>query len=195
MTRRMTVVMALAAGLAGACGGSAPEAAPAQSSQRTVTESSESGLSFGDALTRAEQRYPNAEAFEVEYERHQGSRVVEVEVIQGDDVREVYFDPSNGQIVHEALETPEADEASALPQLHGDIQAGRVSMRRGLELAMSSHPEADVRAVELQVVDGRTVVSVLVSEPGGARRYLHDAASGQLVSEGAGSLEHDEASE
>jgi uncharacterized membrane protein YkoI len=182
--------MMMGAMILAACGGGAAESSGSSSS--TVTESSSTTLSFADALSRAEAAYPGTSAFEVEYEEHEGRRVVEVEVVSGAEVREVYYDPSTGDVVHEASETPEADEALALPTIRDGITAGTLSMRRSIELATSTYPAASIEAVELQVENGTAVVSILVREAAGVTRYVHDAASGALISNAPGTAEHAE---
>lgn len=173
-----------------ACGGGT--AATSSSTSATVTETSTSTLSFADALGRAEAAYPGTAAFEVEYEEHEGRRVVEVEVLSGDSVREVYYDLTSGDVVHEASETPEADEAAALPVLRAGIDAGSLSMRRALEIATANYAEASIDAVELQVENGVAIVSIVVREASGTTRYVHDPATGSRVSSAPGSAEHSE---
>lgn len=186
MNARTTVVLAI---FLCACGGGAA----ATSRGGTATESeATSALGFSDALARAEAAYPGTHAFEVEVEEHEGRRVIEVEVLSGAEVREIYYDPSTGDVVHEASETPEAEEAAALPTLRDGIAAGTFSLRGALTLAASSYPAGSIEAVELQVEGGTPVVSIVVRGASGSTRHVHDAATGTLVSSAPGSAEHAE---
>jgi uncharacterized iron-regulated membrane protein len=186
MIGRWTMVGAAA--LLAACGGST---ASSSGSGSTATASGAATLSFGDALTRTETAHPDAKAFEVEYEEHGGRRVIEVEVLSGETVHAVFYDPASGEVVEEADETPEADEAASLPTVRAAIEAGSVSMRSALELANSHHPEG-IEAVELQVENGAVVVAVLVRDASGMARYAHDPATGNELSRAAGAAEHAE---
>jgi uncharacterized membrane protein YkoI len=65
-------------------------------------------------------------------------------------------------------------------------------MRGSLALAASAYPAASIEAVELQVENGTPIVSVVVRDASGSTRYVHDAATGTLVSSAPGSAEHAE---
>lgn len=188
----MTVVVVL---VAAACGGGAAETAPPASAETATAGSSSASLSFDDALSRAEAAYPDAPAFEVEYETHEGARVLEVEMMTTTGVHEVYYDLASGAAVHESDETPDADETAAFPALRAQISAGAISMRRALELASSQYPAGSVEAVEFAVEGGRVVTAIVAREASGATRHVHDAASGEHLSSAPAHGEHDEATE
>jgi uncharacterized iron-regulated membrane protein len=188
MTRRtwaIGVVVVLSA-----CGGGAASSSGGTTS--TGGTAAAAPIRLVDALDRAEAHLPSTQPFEVEYEEHEGRRVIEVEVISGETVHAVFYDPATGEIVDEADETPEADEAAALPALRDQIAAGTLSLRRALELATSSYDVASVEAVELVIENGAGAASVLVREEAGMTRYLHEPTTGAVISSGPGTAEHGE---
>ena len=164
------------------CGGAPATSSGASSSASTTHTASSTEISsehFESVLADSATRAPNTHPFEVEIERWNGNYVIEVEVAQGDAIRDLYYDPTSGAFVGEE---PEAvGNAASFAHLTSELRAGRASLATALASARRDHP-GNLRQVEVQSRDGRLVVEVAVEGQG--ESYLYDAASGTAIGRG-----------
>jgi uncharacterized membrane protein YkoI len=173
---RLNQIAVIMAVLATACGGAREEGTSASATPSTASSTEISSAQFEAVLADASTRAPGTQPFEVEIERWNGHYVIEVEVAQGDAIRDLYYDPSNGSFVGEE---PEAvGNAASFAHLTSELSAGHASLSSALASARHDHP-GNLRQVEVQSRDGRLVVEVAVE--GDGQSYLYDASSGALV--------------
>ena len=149
------------------------------STTHTASSTEISSAHFESVLADSATRAPSTQPFEVEIERRNGSYVIEVEVAQGDTIRDLYYDPTSGAFVGEE---PEAvGNAASFAHLTSELSAGHASLAAALASARHDHP-GNLRQVEVQSRDGRLVIEVAVEGQG--ESYLYDAASGTLIGRG-----------
>lgn len=146
------------------CGGS-PE--PESRVDPEPSAGGEATMSFEDALAAGRAQMPDGMPIEVEVEMVDGTRYLEVEMIEGDGITEMYFDPSNGELFRSGPEAMEEDEAAAFPSLRAALEARPRAMEEALERALATHDAANVREVSLVWAEDALAVRV-VTEDGGA---------------------------
>lgn len=179
--RRLLLLTTTALALTACSGASSAEDEPPP----TTTEGGEAtpGSSFGfdEALAAARLEMPAGIPIEVEHEDVGGRSLLEVELIDGDVVRELYYDPRDGTLARRGDEQLTEDEQAALPALREALSAGEATLERAIEVARQHHDDASLREVELELSDGRPVVQVEIDVGGAAQAHLYDLETGEPV--------------
>lgn len=157
-----------------ACGGARSDA---------TTAPAREALDLRSVVGVARAQAPGAIPIEVEHETLDGAATLEVEVLEGGVIRELYFDPATGALLQDGVEELAPDEAEALPALEAALSDGGVTLEDAVDFALATHADDDVREVELELHDGRLVLEVGVRRNGEDVELVYDAVTRELLSE------------
>lgn len=183
-TTLLRPLVLLFAGCAG--GGSAGSTVAASAAAPSGGGAEHAGpLGFEGALAMARARDPNGLPVEVEREAVDGKTLIEVEMVRGDEVIELYYDPETRALVREAVEELEPHEVATLPALRQHLSEGTARLEDVLALARERYASDDVREVELEMHGEQLVMEVTVVRDGKASEMVHDPQSGALIGEEA----------
>lgn len=157
-----------------ACGGARSDA---------TTAPAREALDLRSVVGVARAQAPDAIPIEAEHETLDGAATLEVEVLEGGVIRELYFDPATGVLVQDGVEELAPDEAETLPALEAALSDGGVTLEDAVDFALATHADGDVREVELELHDGRLVLEVGVRRNGEDVELVYDAVTREPLGE------------
>lgn len=192
---RTTTAALLALCLSG-CGADAAGEAAGDSVTSTDQEGAVGGeasgpASFDAVIAAARRERPAGTPIEVEREQVAGAMLLEVELLEGDTIAELYFDPTTGELVRQGEEHLSAAEQAALPALREALAQNAPTLEEALALARQHYGDEEMHEVELELHEGRLVLEVAIERNGRREIVLHDVQSGERIGEETGS-EHEE---
>lgn len=143
----------------------------------------EADVGLAQAIAAARDHVPNGAVFDADFEVGRRGPVYEVELLDGEEVYEVYVDSEDGRVIAHEIQVGD-DELAEARAAFAYLQAAEVSFAEAIAAA---ERELEGIAVEAEITKQGYVVAVLTDR--GGYRAVVDSRDGSIVSTAAAEAE------